>query len=132
MLRDSCCCGTIRFAVSEPPSMMATCHCIRCRKVGAATFVFVKRDAVTLLEGEQAISHFEPEADYRYRRSFCSICGTALGELGGGGESFPMPANCFDDPLDLTVRFHEFVAEKPDWLTICDGARQFERHPVSG
>nr|WP_247711845.1 GFA family protein [Qipengyuania qiaonensis] len=110
---------------------MATCHCTRCRKVGAATFVFVVRENFRLVAGEDAIAIYMPEDGYRYTRSFCSKCGSALGEIGGNGESFPIPANCFDDPLDLSVRFHEFVAEKPDWLPICDQAKQFDRHPVS-
>ena len=132
MLNGSCCCGAIRFAVSEPPSMMATCHCTRCRKVGAATFVFVTNEAFALTAGEDAIAFYRPEEGYRYTRSFCSRCGTALGEIGGEGDSFPIPANCFDDSLDLTVRFHEFVTEKPAWLSICDDAKQFDRYPVNG
>ena len=129
-LNGSCCCGAVRFSVAKAPSMMATCHCARCRKVGAATFVFVAREDFSLTHGREEINFYQPEEGYRYTRSFCARCGTALGEIGGEGESFPVPANCFDDPLDLTVRFHEFVAEKPDWLAICDDAKQFERHPV--
>lgn len=129
MLRGSCCCGSVQFTVSGAPSMMATCHCTRCRKVGASTFVFVKRDDFALVRGEEAIAFYKPEEGYRYTRSFCATCGSALGEIGGEGDSFPIPANCFDDPLDLTVRFHEFVAEKPAWLPICDGASQFDGHP---
>lgn len=133
MLHGSCCCGTVRFTVSDSPTMMATCHCTRCRKVGAATFVFVKREAFALSAGAEAIAFYRPEKGYTYTRSFCSRCGTSLGEIGGGdGDSFPIPANCFDDPLDLTVRFHEFVAEKPAWLPICDDAKQFDHHPVKG
>lgn len=110
--------------------MMATCHCTRCRKVGAGTFVFVNTADFSLLDGEDAVSIYEPEPGYQYSRSFCSRCGTALGEIGSAADSFPIPANCFDDPLDMSVRFHEFVAEKPGWVQICDDAKQFERHPV--
>ena len=130
MLKGSCCCGAVKFALDGEPSMMATCHCSRCRKVGASTFVFAKAEDFRLLEGEGSISVFAPESGYRYFRSFCSNCGTALGEIGSAGESFPIPANCFDDSLDMSVRFHEFVSEKPDWLPICDGAKKFDTHPV--
>ena len=130
MLKGSCCCGAVAFTVANPPSMMATCHCTRCRKVGASTFVFVTRADFVMLAGEDAIATYAPEDGYRYSRSFCSRCGTALGEIGSEGDSFPVPANCFDDPLELSVRFHEFVAEKPAWSPICDGAKQFERHPI--
>ena len=131
MLEGSCCCGNVRFTLSRQPSMMATCHCSRCRKVGAATFVFAQRDSFALVSGADSIATYEPEAGYRYARSFCSRCGSALGEMVGEEENFPIPANLFDTPLELGVRFHEFVAEKPDWLPICDDAKQFERHPVS-
>ncbi|MEE4349242.1 MAG: GFA family protein [Pacificimonas sp.] len=112
------------------PGMMATCHCTRCRKVGASTFVFVEAAQFRLTAGADAIRTYAPESGYRYTRAFCGSCGTALGEIGAKDGSFPVPANCFDDPLPLTVKFHEFVAEKPDWLPICDGAKQFDGHPV--
>ena len=131
MVKGSCCCGAVQFEVLEPPTMMATCHCSRCRKVGASTFVFVKRAGFELRTGKERIATYEPEGGFRYYRSFCSICGTALGEMLSEGDSFPIPADCFDDPLDLHVRFHEFVAEKPAWSKICDEAKQFPHHPVS-
>ena len=130
MLKGSCCCGSVRFLVAKAPEMMATCHCSRCRKVGASTFVFVERHSFDLSQGAGDIAVYEPEDGYRYHRSFCSRCGTALGEIGGSEDSFPIPANCFDDPLGLSVRFHEFVGEKPEWLQICDDAKQFTGHPV--
>lgn len=129
MLKGSCCCGAVRFTVDQAPSMMATCHCTRCRKVGASTFVFVQRDSFQLETGASEVATYAPERDYRYARDFCRHCGSALGEMSGESDSFPLPANLFDDPLDLRVRFHEFVAEKPDWLPICDDARQFSGHP---
>ncbi len=109
--------------------MMGTCHCTRCRKVGASTFVFVKRDAFELLSGADAISIYQPEAAYKYKRCFCSRCGTSLGEITSSSDSFPIAANCFDDALEITNLFHEFVREKPDWYSICDEATQFTEHP---
>ena len=129
MLTGSCCCGAIQFTLSSPPTMMGTCHCTRCRKVGASTLVFVKREAFTLVAGEAAIATFEPVPPYQYRRSFCRHCGTALGEITSTSESFPVSANCFDDALPLSNRFHEFVQDKPDWLCIGDDAPQFAAHP---
>ncbi len=129
-MRGSCCCGAITFELAEAPTMMATCHCTRCRKVGASTFLFAKREAFRLTSGAADIRSYEPEAGYSYTRNFCGRCGTALGEMTGDSDSFPIPANCFDDDVPIRNRFHEFVAEKPGWYDICDGARQFDRHPV--
>ena len=129
MLRGSCCCGAVKFTLSAPPTMMGTCHCTRCRKVGASTFVFVQRESLHLTEGADAIATYQPQAPYKYNRCFCKHCGTSLGEITSTGAAFPIAANCFDDPLAMTNHFHEFVKEKPSWYGICDEARQFPEHP---
>ncbi len=129
MLKGSCCCGAVRFTLVVPPAMMGTCHCTRCRKVGASTFVFVKREALTLDAGAECIATYAPELPYTYTRCFCNKCGTALGEINSSSKSFPIAANCFDDDLGAKNLFHEFVSEKPDWYSICDDAKQFSHHP---
>jgi hypothetical protein len=115
--------------LSSPPTMMGTCHCTRCRKLGASTFVFVKREAFTLVAGAEFVATYSPEEPYKYNRCFCSRCGTALGEITSTHESFPVAANCFDDELGMTNLFHEFVKEKPGWYGIGDEAKQFAEHP---
>lgn len=132
MIRGSCCCGAVRFALSAQPTMMATCHCSRCRKVGASIFVFARQETFRLMQGEEFVQRYEPESGYAYVRSFCRKCGTALGEIGSEAESFPIPANCLDDDPGVRNRFHEFVAEKPAWYAICDDAKQFAGHPQKG
>ncbi len=128
MIAGSCCCGAIAFELREPPTMIATCHCSRCRKVGASTFVFVRAETFRWVRGEERVQRYAATPPYQYDRCFCAHCGTALGEPGGGA-SFPINANCFDDDPQVRVRFHEFVAEKPAWYDICDDAVQFARHP---
>jgi hypothetical protein len=130
MINGSCCCGAIQFELSEAPEMMGTCHCTRCRKVGASALVFVKAAAFQITEGRDKISTFKAEPPYQYDRCFCSICGTALGEVLSTADSFPLVANCIDSDLDLENKFHEFVVEKPGWLMIGDDAKQFPEHPV--
>lgn len=129
VIKGSCCCGSIQFQLSAQPEMMATCHCTRCRKVGASTFVFVKKDQLEWIAGRELVARYRPEPAYKYVRCFCQKCGTALGEVESDEDSFPIPANCFDDALEARNRFHEFVKEKPGWYEICDGAKQFDGHP---
>ena len=38
-------------------------------------------------------------------------------------------AQALDDDPQVRNRFHEFVAAKPPWYEICDGAKQFAEHP---
>ena len=129
MLTGSCCCKKIKFTLSLAPSMMGTCHCSRCRKIGASVIVFVQKESLQIKEGLEFIKTYYPEDGYKYERNFCINCGSSLGELLSAEKSFPIPANLFDCELKLENGFHEFVSEKPEWLKICDGAKQFEAHP---
>lgn len=130
MIEGSCCCGAVRFELTAPPTMMATCHCTRCRKVGNSTFVFVTRASFRWLAGQDMVASYEPDPPYQFARCFCRRCGAALGEPLSPAYSFPIAANCLDSDPGVRNRFHEFVAEKPAWYEICDGAKQFEGHPV--
>lgn len=130
MISGSCCCGGIRFALETPPSMMGVCHCSRCRKAGASAFVFVKAADFRWIAGQDLVQRHAPGAPYKYVRSFCRACGSALGEIGSDADSFPVAANLLDDDPGVRPRFHEFVAEKPAWYDICDSAKQFDGHPV--
>lgn len=132
VIPGGCCCGAIRFELTAPPSMMGTCHCTRCRKLGASVFVFVRAEHFRWVAGEELVRRYQPEPPYKYTRSFCGTCGTALGEAGSGAESFPIAANTLDADPGVRNRFHEFVAEKPEWYAICDDAKQFAGHPERG
>lgn len=109
--------------------MMGMCHCSRCRKVGASALVFVTSSVLHITKGRAQIATFKAEAPYKYNRCFCSVCGTALGEMLSEEESFPISAHCIDGDLELENSFHEFVSEKPCWFKIGDNAKQFEQHP---
>lgn len=129
-MNGSCCCGAVRFELSEPPSMLGTCHCSRCRKVGASAFVFVKKDSLTWLAGRDNVASYVPSEPHKYTRCFCKTCGSALGEILSESDSFPVAANALDEDPVVRNRFHEFVAEKPAWYEISDAAKQFDGHPV--
>ena len=129
MIQGSCCCGAIQFELSAPPSMMGTCHCSRCRKLGASTFVFVKKETFRWIGGRELVSRYEPAPPFQYARCFCVRCGTALGEVDSQEDSFPVAANCLDDDPIVRNAFHEFVGSKPAWYAICDEAKQCPEHP---
>lgn len=129
MIEGSCCCGAVRFEIAEPPSMVGTCHCSRCRKAGASTIAFVKKQDLRWIAGRDLVQVYNPAAPYIYYRCFCKICGSSLGEILSGEDSFPIAANALDGHPDLRAEFHEFVGEKPAWYEICDEAPQNVGHP---
>lgn len=125
-IRGSCMCGKVRFEIEGTPKAMGTCHCSRCRKLGTSTIVFVQRDQFTLRSGEDQIKTVVPEAPHIYHRSFCTACGTALGEPLSPEESFPLNAECLDDDPGLLNGFHECVEDRPVWA-----ASVISTHPDS-
>ena len=130
MLRGSCCCGEVRFALSAPPSMIGVCHCSRCRKAGSSAFALVKAADFRWLTGRELVVRLPPEPPYQYARSFCGRCGTSLGEAGSEADVFPINAETLDDDPGLAIRFHEFTAEIPAWRLRPDEGPRFEKHPV--
>ncbi|MEQ8701946.1 MAG: GFA family protein [Bauldia litoralis] len=130
MIKGSCCCEAVKFELSGVPSMMGTCHCSRCRKVGASILVFVKREDLKWIQGKSHVTLYKPTAPYTFNSCFCGICGTSLGEILSEEDSFPIAANALDTEIGLENQFHEFAAEKPSWYEICDGAKQFDGHPT--
>ena len=131
MIKGSCCCGAVKFELLNQPSMMGTCHCTRCRKVGASTIVYVKKEDLKWVQGKEYVKVFHPQAPYKYERSFCKVCGTSLGEILSDLDSFPIAANAIDSELDVKNSLHEFVDEKPSWYKICDDAKQSKGHPTT-
>ena len=129
MIEGSCCCGTVQFTLAEKPGMMGMCHCSRCRKLGASSFVFVRADEFEITAGHEKIATYKAVPPYKYDRCFCSVCGTALGEVFSKMESFPINAHCIDSEIQIDNKFHEFVSEKPNWFKIGDKAKQFSQHP---
>tara|TARA_Y100001956_G_scaffold36428_1_gene35695 strand:+ start:1627 stop:2019 length:393 start_codon:yes stop_codon:yes gene_type:complete len=129
MIAGSCCCGAVKFELSEAPKMMGTCHCTRCRKLGASAIVFVQKEHLSWVQGKENVGLYQPEAPYKYPRCFCKTCGSSLGEILSEEESFPIAANALDTDLPLNNQFHEFVSEKPSWLIIGDAAKQYDGHP---
>ena len=118
-----------RFELTAPPTMMGTCHCSRCRKAGAGTFVLVARESLNWIAGREAVASYAPEPPFKYARCFCRHCGTGLGEIASDAETFPIAAHCLDDDPQVRNRFHEWVSVKPAWYEICDAAKQFPENP---
>ncbi|MEP5153816.1 GFA family protein [Planktotalea sp.] len=114
-IKGSCVCGGVTFTISGAPSSMSTCHCSRCRKLGTSTIVFIERAQFTLLSGAAQIKTYEPIAPFKYSRSFCSVCGTSLGEPMSTDTSFPINAQCLDDDPIVRNAMHEFMQDAPCW-----------------
>ncbi len=130
-INGSCCCGSVRFFIEGKPTVMGTCHCSRCRKLGTSTIVFVKREQFRLISGEESIETVVPEPPYKYVRSFCRRCGTSLGEPLSPEASFPINAQCLDDDPVIRNTFFEFVSDLPAWVNLAAAEQEVVDHNQS-
>jgi hypothetical protein len=87
LLEGSCHCGAVRFRVESPePYPFMYCYCSICRKTAGGGGYAINLGALsgTLeVEGEENISVYrarigEERDPSSARRSFCSVCGSAL------------------------------------------------------
>jgi len=113
-IKGSCCCGRVRFELFEPPAMMGTCHCSRCRKSGSETYAYVRAEAFHWLAGQDLLVRYRPRPPFRFTRSFCKRCGTSLGDP-ESGRILAIAANCLDDDPGAPQSFEEYVPDTPPW-----------------
>lgn len=111
----SCLCGTVQFSVEGDFERFYLCHCSHCRKdTGSAhaANLFSATASLTWLAGEdQAAIYTLPGT--RHRRSFCSLCGSALPYAHGG--MLVVPAGSLDTALHMRPDAHIFMASRAGW-----------------
>lgn len=124
-IKGGCLCGAVRFEIAGKPLFMSYCHCSRCRKTSGAfaAIVMVRKADFSLLSGETAIRQYA-EDGFQHVRSFCGACGSALGELLGEHDTFPVAATALDDDPGVRPALHVHAASKPPWYEILDGVKQ--------
>lgn len=113
----SCLCGAVRFEVEGTFQRFYLCHCDYCRKdTGSAhaANLFASDAKLTWLAGEDKVHSFTLPST-RHRKSFCSVCGSALPRTEMEGAMVVLPAGSLDDSVARRPDAHIFVASRADW-----------------
>ncbi len=130
MIRGSCLCGQVQFALDAPPQFINHCHCSMCRKAhGAAFGSFVHADGLAFrwLDGEAPVQRYESSPGTW--RAFCRVCGSNLPVLEEEGTHVIIPAGTLDDDPGVKPIVHIHVASKAPWCDITDTVPQFGDDP---
>ena len=125
MHKGSCLCGEVKFEVSGKLGAGEMCHCTECRKWTGHVYasVDVPRDELTIY-GEEKVSWFKYSE--KVRRGFCSNCGSSMFFDPIDIKSRPWVAvalGAFDNPTEINIELHIFVAEKGDYYDIPDNQK---------
>jgi hypothetical protein len=132
-LTGGCLCGAVRFAVEQPLRGLVYCHCGRCRRRTGTAFgasALASPGAVTVAEGTEQLRTYRPEEGFA--KQFCGRCGSQLFALDTDGGIRVVRFGTLDEPPDLPVLGHQFVAYAAPWHPLPDdGAPRFdERMPL--
>ena len=72
-----CQCGKIRYAITEVPQLVYTCHCTDCQRITSSAFslgVALPQAAVRLTAGEPRAIERVPDSGRLNTRCVCSDC----------------------------------------------------------
>ncbi len=131
VLRGSCLCGTVRFEVLEPFSVVHNCHCSRCRRARSAAHAtngFVSFDALRFTAGADNVTTYMLPGT-GFGQAFCDTCGSGLPRKNAQRGIANVPLAALDDDPQHRPDDHIFVGSMADWYSISDDIVQFEEGP---
>lgn len=119
MIKGSCMCGEIKYAITGDIGEITHCHCTTCRKAHGSAFssvAAVARDDFRFLSGEGLIKCYQSSADKI--RCFCSNCGSHIcAQREGQAHIILRLGTLDDDPVSRPVN-HIWVSQKASWYDI--------------
>ena len=124
MLKGSCLCKDVRFAVEGRLGRATACHCGQCRKQSGhhwASSSAAEHD-VTITGPVKWYA-----ASQAAKRGFCPKCGSFLFWKAHDEDTISFALGALDEPTGIRLESHIFVADKGDYYEIADGLPQHER-----
>lgn len=135
MHKGSCYCGVVRFEISGDLNPVQICHCGQCRKAQGGPFasnIPVATDNFTITSGEDQLTALESSSRPGKFRVFCQQCGSPiLSRMDSRPDVVRVRAGTLDEPINLKIAHHQFVAFKAGWYQINDDAPQYKEYPPS-
>ncbi len=127
MIKGSCLCEGVQFAIDGNVSEIGYCHCSKCRKVSGANSNAVLITASKSFNCERGLdlvkTYSMPDG---WESTFCSNCGCPLPMIGAEGKLAWVPVGLLDDDPGVGVAQHIFVGSKASWDVIGDQAPQYD------
>jgi hypothetical protein len=127
-----CDCGKVRYRLNRRPFVVHCCHCRWCQRESGSAFALnavVEASEVELL-GE-APERIDNPSNSGKGQTFlrCPHCKVAVWShyhIGPGDKAMFIRVGTLDDPDLLPPDVHIYTASKQPWMTLPEGAEQFE------
>ena len=121
MIKGSCLCGKVRYALHGDLRNSVACHCVQCRKT-SGHYVSATQVGPEQLEiiCDATLTWFQSSP--KARRGFCSACGSSLfWQHDDDNGTTSVMSGTLDGPTGIQTEKHIFTADKGDYYQI-DGA----------
>ena len=116
MIKGSCMCGEVRYAIRGKVGDITHCHCTTCRKAHGSAFSSVAAVQISDFEfttGTSLIKCYNSSADKV--RCFCSNCGSHIYAHKDGQEHFVLRLGTLDDDPMVKPVNHIWLSQKAPW-----------------
>jgi len=128
-----CFCGDVRYSLNEDPSTLYACHCTDCQRQTGTSFVlsmWVKEEALALLQGEPRRYEIRLTDGRPKRATFCGRCSTRLwGEPTTIQGFLVLRPGTLDDTSWLSPVAHIWTRSAQPWVPIPDDVLRFSGQP---
>ena len=128
-----CLCGNVAYSLASTPLKLDVCHCKNCqRQAGAAFIPFV---AVPLVDMEisgspKVFMDDDTVSGNTVARHFCGDCGSPLYVVvARAPKTAYVTSGTLDHTDHLAPKCHGWTSTKHEWVTISDGAPQYDQDP---
>jgi hypothetical protein len=113
----SCQCGGVTYTLSEPPIVIAACHCKQCQKLSTSAFSITAMVSASAIEFAGEMKEWRRAADSGSTSAakFCPTCGNHIYHFNPADPSRIMlkPSTLADTSL-INPTIHVWVREKQD------------------
>ena len=131
-----CECGAVRYEITQPPTVVYTCHCHGCQRMSSGAFtvaMVLPPNAFKLLQGQPVAIQRTAESGRVMSRWVCANCGSwiCVTPVGPGPESTRnVRSGSLDDTSWLRPTVHFWTCYKQPWVALPEGGQVFETQPA--
>ena len=125
-----CRCGAVRLRAAGKPSIVVYCYCVDCRRSSGTPVSLFAGYATEQLDMDRGKLNAYASSP-GVIRSFCGGCGTPITYEDGRlqGEVY-IHVGVFDDPEPFEPEAHNWVSQKPGWLTLSDDLPRYQESSI--
>ncbi|VAW53568.1 hypothetical protein MNBD_GAMMA07-1123 [hydrothermal vent metagenome] len=119
MLKGSCMCGKVVYAIHGEIGEITHCHCTTCRKAHGSAFSSVAAVQISdfeFISGKNQIKCYQ--SSHNKVRCFCSNCGSHIYAHKEGQQHYVLRLGTLDDDPITRPTNHIWVSLKASWYNI--------------